>query len=102
MVLKKIRFLRKKNKWSQTELANKLGLTRSSVKAWELGISTPSIATIVQLINVFQVSADFLLETNHNADIISLEYFDEAEREVIRKLLYFMLKKKGIDEPNVI
>lgn len=94
MVFNRIRFLRKKNNWSQTELANKLGLTRSSVKAWELGISTPSTATIIQLIDVFQVSADFLLETNHNADIINLECLDEAEKNVIRKLLKHILNKR--------
>lgn len=94
MVLNKIRFLRQENNWTQTELADKLGLTRSSVKAWELGVTTPSTATIIRLSKVFQVSADFLLETNHHADIINLEPFNESEKDVIRKLLKAFLKKR--------
>jgi len=95
MVSNRIRFLRKKNNWSQAELANKLGITRSSVNAWELGNSTPSTATVIRLINLFQVSADFLLETNHNPDVINLDQFDEAEKDIIRKLADIFLGNKG-------
>jgi len=86
MVSDRIRFLRKKNNWSQVELASKLGITRSSVNAWEHGNSIPTTAMLIKLINLFQVSADFLLETNHNADVLSLEQLDEAEKAVICKL----------------
>lgn len=38
MVLsEKIAFLRKKNGWSQEELAEKLDISRQSVSKWELG-----------------------------------------------------------------
>lgn len=92
MVSNQIRILRKKNNWSQTELANKLGISRSSVKAWELGASMPSTAVIIKLTNIFQASADFLLETNYNADYINLEQLNEAEKVAIRKLINVFLR----------
>lgn len=34
---------------TQTDLANKLGVTRSSVNAWEMGISVPTTDKIVEI-----------------------------------------------------
>lgn len=42
MIADKIKLLRENYKLSQTALADKLGITRSSVNAWEQGISIPS------------------------------------------------------------
>ena len=50
------------------KLAKKLGITRSSVNAWEMGISNPSTDYLVELAKIFQVSSDYLLglkETSH-------------------------------------
>lgn len=94
MIADRIRSLRQKNNWSQTELANKLGITRSSVNAWELGISTPATSTIIQLTNIFHVSADYLLELDNNPDTINLEQFTESEKEIIRKLLDYFTENR--------
>lgn len=96
MITDRIRFLRQKNNWSQTELADRLGLSRSSVNAWELGISTPSTTTIIQLTGLFHVSADYLLEINNSPDIINLEQLDESEKDIIRGLLHHFLQSKLI------
>ena len=39
MIADRIRSLREQNKKTQTEIAKQLGITRSSVNAWEMGIS---------------------------------------------------------------
>lgn len=98
MISDRIRILRQKNNWSQTQLAEKLGLTRSSVNAWELGISTPSTSTIIQLTSLFHVSADYLLEINDNPDIINLEQFNDSEKDIIRRLLDYFIQNRGL--PN--
>ena len=61
MVANRIKFLREQQPMTQTELARRLGITRSSVNAWELGISVPSTQYIVELAKIFQVSTDYLL-----------------------------------------
>jgi len=94
MIADRIRTLRQKNNWSQTDLAGKLGITRSSVNAWELGISTPSTSTIIQLSNIFHVPSDYILEINNNPDIVNLEQLTEQEKEVVRKMLDCFMQSK--------
>lgn len=57
----KIKMLREKQKLTQSDLARKLGLTRSSINAWEMGLSVPSTNYIVELARLFDVSSDYLL-----------------------------------------
>ncbi len=69
MIAEKIKSLREKKGLTQSELARRLGITRSSVNAWEMGISVPSTQYIVELANIFGVSSDFLLGINDRATI---------------------------------
>ena len=57
----KIRKLREQMGLTQSELARKLDLTRSSVNGWEIGLAVPSTQVIVELCMVFNVSSDYLL-----------------------------------------
>ena len=53
---------RKKNGWSQEELADKLGVSRQSVSKWESAQSMPDMKKILQLSEIFNVSTDYLLK----------------------------------------
>ena len=65
----KIKLLREKAGLTQSELARVLGLSRSAVNAWEMGLSVPSTQYVVELAKNFKVSADFLLGLEENATI---------------------------------
>ena len=52
---------RKKNGWSQEDLAYKLGVSRQSVSKWESAQAVPDMKKILQLAEVFGVSTDYLL-----------------------------------------
>ncbi len=54
--------LRKKNGWSQEELAEKLNVSRQAVSKWEGAQSVPDMARIIQLSELFGVSTDYLLK----------------------------------------
>lgn len=54
--------LRKKNGWSQEELAEKLEVSRQSVSKWEGAQSVPDINRILMLSDLFGVSVDYLLK----------------------------------------
>ena len=58
----KIIELRKKNGWSQEELAEKLDVSRQSISKWEGAQSIPDMNRIIRLSEVFGVSTDFLLK----------------------------------------
>ncbi len=53
---------RKKNGWSQEELAEKLGVSRQSVSKWEGAQAIPDLQKILKLSELFGVSTDFLLK----------------------------------------
>ncbi|WP_291785046.1 LexA family transcriptional regulator [Cecembia sp.] len=62
MVLaKNIRYLRSQSQMTQSELAEKLGLQRTMISAYEDGRSDPKLSGLSVLCNLFQVSLEELL-----------------------------------------
>lgn len=57
-----IKELRLESKMTQTKLAQKLNTTQDTISLWELGKSYPDIFNLVKLSQIFNVSADYLLE----------------------------------------
>ena len=53
---------RKKNGWSQEELAEMLEVSRQSVSKWEGAQSVPDLQKILKMAEVFGVSTDYLLK----------------------------------------
>ena len=58
----KIITLRKKQGWSQEELAEKLDVSRQSVSKWESGLSVPDLNKIIAMSALFGMSTDYLLK----------------------------------------
>ncbi len=58
----KIIMLRKKNGWSQEELAERLEVSRQSVSKWEGRLSVPDMNKIIGMSALFGVSTDYLLK----------------------------------------
>lgn len=54
--------LRKKNGWSQEELAEQLNVSRQSISKWEGAQSVPDLQRIIKLSEIFNVSTDYLLK----------------------------------------
>lgn len=59
--MNKIREYRKQRKWTQEELARRLGVERSAVAKWESGKSQPQAARLVALAEIFGCSVDGIL-----------------------------------------
>lgn len=83
----KITDLRKKNGWSQEELANQLGVSRQAVSKWESASSIPDLDKIIKLSNIFGVSTDYLLK-------------DSLEEET-RELSENKMADAGTEEGNI-
>ncbi|MGN0538179.1 MAG: helix-turn-helix domain-containing protein [Acutalibacteraceae bacterium] len=72
----KIIRLRKKNGWSQEELAEKMNVSRQAVSKWEGAQTIPDLGKILQLSELFGVTTDYLVKddmedeefTNSNND----------------------------------
>lgn len=85
--------LRNKYNLTQHALAKELGVSRSSVNAWEMGISTPSVERIIDIAQYFHVSVDYILglENKISIDISSLS---EEAKAAICKVVEIFLEKK--------
>lgn len=63
----KIKKLRKDNKMTQENLADKLNVSRQTISKWENGVTFPDIDNILEICRVFNVSSDSLL--NYQSEI---------------------------------
>lgn len=86
----KIMNLRKKNAWSQEELAEKLGVSRQSISKYESAQVVPDMEKILKLSRIFGVTTDYLLKD----EIENLEFLDE-DFEEDKKFV-----KVGMEEAN--
>ena len=82
---------RKKNGWSQEELAEKIGVTRQAVSKWEGAQTTPDLQKLLQMSKVFGVSADYLLKDEMDAP----DYVAVPEEEAVEAL-----RKVSMEEAN--
>ena len=69
--------LRNEKRWSQSKLAEKLGLSASQVANYEMGRRLPSLQILIDMARILGVSTDYLLgvenETKQILDVSDLE-----------------------------
>ena len=82
----KIINLRKKNGWSQEELAEKLGVTRQSVSKYEGAQSIPDLDKILKLSEIFGVTTDYLIKDELEEEEYVLSQMQENESESDRSV----------------
>lgn len=87
----KLIMLRKKNGWSQEELAMKMDISRQSVSKWESGASLPDLDKVIKLSHIFNVSTDFLLKDSIECEDVALDH-EKLESEI---------KTVSLEEANV-
>ena len=92
MIYDIIKELREKAGYSQSALAKKLNVTRSSVNAWEMGISTPTTQYVVELSKIFRVSTDFLLGLDTTSKL-NLDGLTTEETKILYSLVEYFQNK---------
>lgn len=68
--------LRKKNGWSQEELAEKMNVSRQAVSKWESAQTIPELEKLLQMSALFGVTTDYLLK-----DELELEEYSQSGEE---------------------
>lgn len=85
MIGETIRSLREKAGFSQSELARRLSVTRSSVNAWESGLSAPTAVYIIELAKIFHVTSDYILGLD-TSNQLNISDFSETEIKILYNL----------------
>ncbi len=90
----KIILERKKNGWSQEELAEQLGVTRQAVSKWEGAQATPDLQRILQMSRLFGVTTDYLMKDEIQApEEVPGEALNMAGNDCV-------VRRVGMDEAN--
>ncbi len=93
MIADKVKTLRMASNITQSQLAKRLGITRSSVNAWEMGISIPSTMYVVELARLFGVSTDYLLGVHHGA-VLDVSGLDDEAIRILNEMVQYLKDKR--------
>lgn len=83
----KIMELRKKNRLSQEELAEKVGVARQTISKWELGETSPDIKQAKELSKIFNISLDELVSNDIKNILVEKTSNTEKLAGLILKLI---------------
>ena len=73
--------LRSEKRWSQSKLAEKLGLSASQVANYEMGRRLPSLQILIDMARILGVSTDYLLGVDNETKQI-LDVSDLTSEEI--------------------
>jgi len=86
-----LKTLRIKNDMTQAQLAQKLGLTKSVISAYETGLRLPSYDILINVARIYNVSTDYLLGVEHSNEI-DFSGLSVEEIEALKNLIKAMRK----------
>ena len=94
MIGERIKELRKSKKMSQSELGKFIGVSQTTVTAWENGRAEPSSSYVAKLATFFNISTDYLLGRDPRED--NLKTADLTDDDTI-----FTFEGKPIPEQDL-
>jgi len=105
---RRLKQLRKQRKWTQKELAEKLGVRFGQLNKYECGLNAPPLEKLIQMAELLDTTVDFLLTGDgagdrplHNTRLLerfrALEDFESEDREAVIKLIDAMIVKRKVE-----
>lgn len=105
---RRLKELRKQNKWTQKELAAKLDIRFGQLNKYECGLNAPPLEKLMQMSALLNVTVDFLLTGEnpddtplHNTRLLErfkvLQGFDSEDQETVIKLIDAMIVKHRVE-----
>lgn len=95
---KNIRLLRRKQGWSQEDIALKLDISIPAFSKIETGVTDINLSRLEQIAAVFDMSVISLVAFNHNQDDTRAEMLDVVRRKLMdREMELIDLQKKVIE-----
>lgn len=98
-VLNRITELREERNWSEYQLAEKSGLTQSTISTWYKKNMLPTLPSLIKICNAFGISlSQFFMDDSDDTlpltpeQIRLLEYASILSNEQYDALLYFLQK----------
>ena len=78
-----------KNNLSREQLADLIGVSKSTIGFYETGDRQPSLSVLVKLASIYKVSIDYLLDTEtvSNYETISLSGLTPDQKQCIKTIV---------------
>lgn len=86
-----LKTLRFKKNMTQSQLSQKLGLTKSVISAYETGLRLPSYDILIHIAKIFNVSTDYLLGLEHKQNL-DLSGLSQEQIDALLNLIKAMKK----------
>ena len=90
MLSEQLKIIRKANKFTQQELADAIGIERSTYASYETGRNKPDVILLSKIAKVFDVSSDFILEIDTtvplNVEDIPVNYKKKSGNKLVSTL----------------
>ena len=84
-----LKTLRLRKNMTRAQLANKLGLTKSVISAYETGLRLPSYDILIHIARIYNVSTDYLLGIEKKQEI-DLSGLSQEETNALLNLINAM------------
>ena len=112
----RLKSLRKQHGLSQNDLGKLIGVSKVSISGYEKGTRVPSMNILIMILNIFNVSADYILGrevnvvcdgTDNQEILLSKKDIDIINEIRNRPILYNMIMENpkrffnGIDKNNI-
>ena len=97
LIGKKIKELKNKYKFTQTELANKVGVTKSTIAAYENDTRLPSYDVLIKMANVFKVSIDSML-LDRTEVTLDAHGLNVQQVEILEILIAYFRKSNYVED----
>ena len=85
-IAEKIKNLRTAKKITQSELAERVGITKATISAYENGTRLPSYDVLIKIAQLFHVSLDNILGYS-NKYVIDVTGLDQKQRNTIHEVV---------------
>lgn len=88
----RLKEIRTKKELTQEEFAKLLNISPSSISLYESGSREPSLATLVNIAKILDVSTDYLLGLSDNESPVEVVISPEDKQDIVNKVLKLLNK----------
>ena len=79
----RLKSLRLNSKMTQAQLADRLGVTKSVISAYETGIRYPTYPVLIKISYIFRTTTDYLLGVENNLQVDFSGLSDKQRKAII-------------------
>ena len=84
---------------TQADLGKKLGVTRSAVNSWEMGLSIPQLKHVIEMARIFNTTVDSLINTSKQV-VVDITVLAPKEQQVIFNMVECLKARHNANEDN--